>query len=365
MDSRLADWWRPLARGERTERWPRAAGIAFLVLLSVPYGIAVSTFLWLRSLRPRRTSVPVISVGNIVAGGTGKTPLVVHLARLLARRRADVAIVSRGYGRRSRGTVVVSRGERPLVDWEEAGDEPYLMAVLTGGVAIVVSNRRSAGIRYAVKRMRAGVILLDDAFQHVQTARDLDIVTVDASRPLGNGHLLPGGILREHPHGLRRADLIVATRCDAEDAGASEVTRVAAAFAPGVPIVETRMKPVEIWSVSNGEKVRLSDVRRRPVLALSSIGNPADFERTLARLGIRIAAVRSMPDHHRYTPDDLGSIEDLVRECGAGAVLTTEKDAVRLSGWRPCVPLLALGIELEIIRGERLLRDAVADAQER
>lgn len=359
IGKRLTEWWRDLARGDRAEVWPRAAGIGFLVLLSVLYGIASSLALWLRSLAPRRVRVPVISVGNVVAGGTGKTPLVIYLARLLAKDRDDVAIVSRGYGRNGRGTVVVSRGERPLVGWEEAGDEPYLMAVLTKGVGIVVATRRAAGVRYAVKRMRAGVILLDDAFQHVQLARDLDIVTLDARRPLGNGHLLPGGILREHPHGLRRAHLLVATRCDAEGDPASEVRRVAAAFAPGADVVETRMKPVELWSISTGEKVSLSSARREPVLVLSSIGDPADFERTVERLGFEIAGVRSFPDHYRYGPEDLRSIESLARSCGAGAIVTTEKDSVRLTAWRPAVPLLAIGIELEFVRGEEIMRESV------
>jgi tetraacyldisaccharide 4'-kinase len=353
----VAGWWGRFARGYGDTRGLGTAVAGLLVLSSVLYGVLASFSLWLRAFRPVAIDVPIISVGNLTVGGTGKTPLVVHLARRLMRRGRVVAVVSRGYGRRGRGTVVVSRGDRPIVPWLKAGDEPYLVALLTKGARVVVSARRSDGIRCAVQKLGADVILLDDAFQHVQLVRDLDIVTADARYPVGNGFLLPGGALREHPLGIGRADLIVATRCG--DEGARRIAATIGPLVPEAPIVETRMKAVELWDVSTGLTVSLSEIRERAVLVLSSIAEPASFDRTLERLGIRPAARVTFPDHHRYSRRDLAAIEEEIRISQAATVLTTEKDAVRLSEWSPAVPVVALGIELAVTRGDEHLERAL------
>jgi tetraacyldisaccharide 4'-kinase len=358
---KMTAWWVRVARGQDDVRGAEAALAGLLVLISVVYGVAASLSLWIRGLAPARFEVPVVSVGNLVTGGTGKTPLIVYLARRLAKAGRSVAVVSRGYGREGRAVVLVSRGDRPLVSWHKAGDEPYLVALLTKGVHVVVAARRSRGVRYAVEKLGADVILLDDAFQHVQIARDLDIVVADAVSPVGNGHLLPGGMLREHPLGVRRADLLVATRCGGE-VGARVVAHTLGALAPEVPVVATRMKPVELWDVLTGRSIELAKLRREGVLALSSIANPGDFHDTARRLGLSVVAKVAMPDHHRYTASDLAAIEKTIRSSGAGAVLTTEKDAVRLSGWRPAVPVIALGIELAIVEGAKTLSEALVQA---
>lgn len=366
--ARVADWWRRVT-GDGTELTrSEAALLGVLVLLSIPYGIVSSALLWARALRRFRSPVPVISVGNIVAGGAGKTPLTTYLARVLAKKGRSVSIVSRGYGRRSRGTVVVSRGEGPIVEWPEAGDEPYLMALLTRGVGIVVSERRRDGVRCAVEKLGADAILLDDAFQHVGLHRDLDIVAVDAARPVGNGHLLPGGPLREHPSGVGRADILVATRCDRAD-GAARVSGSLGPLTRGAPIVETRMKPVEFWDVGTGETVSATEMREVSCLALSSIADPGDFERTLERLHVKVAGRLALPDHHDYSEADVAVVLEAAREVGADAIVTTEKDAVRLRPWRSRLQLVALGIELKVTGGKehlaaalnRVLRDGGTD----
>ena len=315
---------------------------------------------WWRSKRYVRLSVPVISVGNLVLGGTGKTPLVIHLARRLAERGRAVAIVSRGYGRLSRGLVVVSAGERPLVGWEEAGDEAHLAALLTKGVRVVVANDRVAGARYAVDKLGADAILLDDGFQHVRLRRDADVLAVDETRPVGNGHIVPGGALREHPLGVGRADLIVATRCGPE--GVRRIERTLGALVPATPLVETRMRPAEFWDVGTGQAVGVSEVRERECLALSSIADPADFEALLVRMGFRVAKAVAFPDHHRYTERDRAFITSELRACGAQIILTTEKDAMRLSAWRPPVRLVALGIEIEILQGDKQMERMIDNA---
>ena len=361
---RFVDWWRGLAMGREEPEGLNAVVAGVLVLLSVLYGIGAALLLWFRALRPARFDVPVVSVGNIVAGGAGKTPLTIYLARFLVREGRKVAVVSRGYGRRSRGTVVVSRGETPLVNWRDAGDEPYMMALLTKGVSIVVSERRPMGVRLAVEELGADAILLDDAFQHVQLARDLDIVAVDAAAPVGNGHLLPGGPLREHPSGVGRAGVLVATRCDRAN-GAERVIGALGPLAPSASVVETRMKPVEFWDVGTGETVRAGGLRERGCLALSSIADPSDFERTLAKLGMNVMGRLALPDHHDYSGDDVEVVVEAARDVGADTILTTEKDAVRLRPWRSRVPLVALGIELEVTRGKELLVEALNGALSR
>jgi len=361
--ARVANWWRRVAAGPETPRGLNAVAAGALVFLSIPYGLVAAAALWFRSRRPTRFGVPVISVGNLVAGGAGKTPLTVYLARLLRREGRSVAVVSRGYGRRSRGTVVVSRGGKPEVKWREAGDEPYMMALLLEGVSIVVSERRSDGVRHAVDELGADAILLDDAFQHVQLARDLDVLAVDAARPVGNGHLLPGGPLREHPSGVGRAHVLAATRCD-RAGGADRVVGSLGPLAPDALVLETRMKPVEFWDVGTGETVRAADIRGRPGMALSSIADPLDFERTLGRLGMHVVGRLALPDHHDYSGEDVEVVVEAAREVGAETILTTEKDAVRLRPWRSRVPLVALGIDLEVTSGEERLVEVVREVLE-
>lgn len=351
--SPLTHWWMDVAGGRRPAHGVEIGVFGVLVLLSVVYGIAVALVQWWRAARRVRLPVPVISVGNLVLGGTGKTPIVIHVARRLAARGRAVAIVSRGYGRLSRGLVVVSAGDRPLVAWEQAGDEPHLAALLTKGVSVVVCEDRVEGARYAVDKLAADAILLDDGFQHVRLSRDADLLAVDATRPVGNGYLIPGGALREHPLAVWRADLIVATRCGSR--GSRRVERTLGALVPDTPMVETRMRPVELWDVGTGQPVDASDVRDRSCLALSSIADPSDFEATLTRMGIRVVKTLAFADHHRYTEADREVITRELRSSGAEMILTTEKDAIRLSTWRCPVRLIALGIEIEVLQGQGAL----------
>jgi tetraacyldisaccharide 4'-kinase len=354
----VARWWGDIASGRRAASGASALAFALLVFLSIPYGVVSAVVQWVRSLEPARLGVPVISVGNLVVGGTGKTPLTIFLARRLAKRGRNVAIVSRGYGRLSREVVVVSDGGRPLVGWEEAGDEPVLAAMVTRGVSVVVGSDRTRAARYAVDKLGADAILVDDGFQHVKLHRALDVLTVDASRPVGNGHLIPGGTLREHPLGVGRADVIVVTRC--RD-GTRTIERTIVPLVPEASLVATRMRPAEFWDVGTGDAVQLSELKSGGCLALSSIADPWDFERTLEELGVEVSAALAFPDHHRYTELDHALVIDELRASGARAIVTTEKDAVRLSAWRPPVPLIALGIEVEITEGAAEL-DRALDA---
>jgi len=359
--SRVVSWWTEIAVGRREARGVSTALFGLLVLLSVPYGLVTAFVQWVRAWRSVSLGVPVISVGNVVVGGTGKTPLTIYLARRLSAMGRRVAIASRGYGGCRRGVVVVSEGGRALVGWREAGDEPVLAAMVTRGVSVVVGSDRVAAARYAVQKLGADAILIDDGFQHVRLARDLDVLAVDAEHPVGNGHLLPGGVLREHPLSVCRADVIVATRCR-ENVGTGRVDSTLAALAPELPVVATRMRPAEFWNVTTGATVKLSEVRAHRCMALSSIASPRDFERTLLEMGLELVADAAFPDHHAYTERDHAAVLSMARASGADMILTTEKDAVRLSAWRPTVPLVALGIEVEVLSGGDALERALLRA---
>jgi len=295
--------------------------------------------------------VPVISVGNLVAGGAGKTPLVVYLARSFRARGRRVIVLSRGYGRRSRGIRVVSDGRTAERDWRDVGDEPALMADLLPGTPIVVGRDRYEAGRWALDRFPADLVLLDDGFQHLRLARNIDIVAVDATDPFGGGHLLPRGLLREPADGLKRGHLFCLTRTDQSDRVEALRDRLRI-LNPCAPLVETVHRPAGLKPVSDGHERPPSSLRGRKIIAFSGIGRPASFEHTLRELGARLVDTARYPDHHPYTPQDLDDLYERARRADADLVVTTEKDAVRLPpGGASDPPIMVLSVELQIRAG--------------
>jgi tetraacyldisaccharide 4'-kinase len=315
--------------------------------LSTPYGLTVRArnLLYDRGwLRSQRAGVPVISVGNLTAGGTGKTPCVEYVARYLRERELRVAILSRGYGGAG------GPNDEALVLEENLPDVPHLQG-----------PDRVALAEMALEELQSEVLVLDDAFQHRRLARELDIVLVDALSPWGYGHVLPRGLLREPVRSLRRASVVVLTRCDqVRAADRAQLRAAVAAIAPEVPLVETAHRPVE-WLNSAGQTAALDLGRDRPVAAFCGIGNPEAFRRTLAALGVTPAAFRTYPDHHPYPRDDVRELQSWARALPADALLvTTQKDLVKLRvpelGGRP---LWALRIALAVEVGEPALHQAL------
>jgi len=313
----------------------------------------------------RRLPVPVISVGNLTAGGTGKTPMVLNLAAELRRLGFRPAVVSRGYrGGAERGGGVVGDGERILLAANQAGDEPRLLAERLPGVPVVVgADRFSAGMT-AISQFFPDLILLDDGFQHRRLARDLDLVLLDARRPLGNGHLLPRGPLREPPSALKRADALILTR---SDRGVFPLPK--ASESEGIPVFRTIHRPAlrkivpagdcvvgdfpeGPFEVSRGEGsdrrggAALGDGRR--AFVFSGLANNADVLRTVAALGGRPVGAMDFPDHHAFSAADREAIFQAARACGADILITTEKDAVRLlGGARFPLDLFVVGVDID------------------
>jgi tetraacyldisaccharide 4'-kinase len=304
----------------------------------------------------RRAGLPVLSVGNLVVGGTGKTPTVSWLASRLLALGLSPAIVSRGYGGRAgRGPLVVSTGAGPTCTADSCGDEPFLLATATRGAIVIVGADRAAGAERA-RGLGASAVLLDDGFQHRALARDLDIVLLDAARPFGNGRLLPAGPLREPLDSLRRADVVLLTRArDAADP--TDTSRVVAALRPGTPLVRSSFRRVGFVDATG---VEVPGPRR--AVAFCGIARPDTFRTELAGEPTEIVSFRVFADHHRFTDREIDELLDAAARAGARLV-TTEKDLARLSSRtipRESAPI-ALRIELVVHEPEPLL-DAIERA---
>jgi tetraacyldisaccharide 4'-kinase len=344
---RLEQYFLSLIRGEKRGTWA-ALQRGGLRVLSEPYGWAMRLRNRLYDAgwkRSRRALVPVVSVGNLTLGGTGKTPCVEFIARFYRERELRVAVLSRGYGS-SEG-----RNDEALVLEENLPDVPHLQGV-----------DRAALAEIAVLELESEVLILDDGFQHRRLQRDLDVVLIDATNPWGQGYIFPRGLLREPVSSLRRAGVIVLTRCDQVEW--SEVERIKARLAkrvPAVPVVESSHRPAA-WINSKQEQQPLEEIGRRPLAAFCGIGNPEAFRRTLLNLGATIADFRTYPDHHDYTRDDVEELRTWARrqatEC---VVVTTQKDLVKLRldrvGERE---LWALRILLHIDAGRELLEEKLS-----
>jgi tetraacyldisaccharide 4'-kinase len=315
------------------------------------------------ALAARTIPAPVISVGNLTTGGTGKTPLVEWIARALARDGFRVCILTRGYGRRDpQARVIVSDGERLLADARRGGDEPRLLAESLLGVAAVISDADRAGAaRWALEHLRSDLFILDDGFQHLRLARDLDIVTVDAMNPWGGGHLLPRGRLREPRRGLARADCIVITRAD-QSPDTAHLRAQIGKICGGRPVILSHAHTARLRHVTSGEVLPESAIAQ-PVGAFCAVGNPQAFFSHLRRDGHTINYTRTFPDHHVYTQDDLDEVTHEAAQAGAQGLLTTAKDAVKLGALRCALACYSVEIELQFDDEERLLNLVRSTAQ--
>jgi tetraacyldisaccharide 4'-kinase len=307
-------------------------------------GVALRAALYARGfLKRRRAPLPVISVGNLTTGGTGKTPFVSYLARGLVRQKHKPAILARGYRARSRG---------------RRNDELEMLARQCPEAVTVPNANRLAG---AMRALEAGadVAVLDDGFQHLALQRDLDILLVDATRPFGNGHLLPRGPLREPAENAARADLAVITRTDLAGLGpVGELRTWLSRLKRGLPIVGCCFRPRALRPLSEGAEESLppETLSGKRVGAFAALAQPRGFGQTLRSVGAEVVYARRFPDHHRYAPRDLAAVVRAAAASGAEMLVTTEKDAVKLEDLpAPEIPLYCLSVETEIDEGEDLL----------
>ena len=286
---------------------------------------------------------PAISIGNITAGGTGKTPVVALVAGLLIENGEKVCILTRGYGRREPAKrVVVSDGSSILADAETGGDEPVELARRLGGKAVIVTDRdRVAAAKFARSEFGVTCFVLDDGFQHRRAARGLDIVCIDATDPFGGGELLPAGRLRESPANLRRADAVIITKAEAA-ADLAKLEQEIRRFAPEAAIFRAESGIsgfTELSAFLAGENVSSNRELPGPAFAFCGLGNPSHFFKTLVEAGIELAGTRAFRDHQRYTQAEAELLNEAAKNARATAFVTTAKDAVKfqnLSFGLPC-----------------------------
>jgi tetraacyldisaccharide 4'-kinase len=336
------DYFRALVSGQARGVGPSLAR-GVLHLASWPYGGATRVRNWLydRSWKASyRVAVPVVSIGNLTLGGTGKTPCVEYVARLYRRLERRVAILSRGYGN-ERG-----RNDEALVLEENLADVPHLQGA-----------DRAALAQVAVAELESEVLVLDDAFQHRRLQRDLDVVLIDATEPWGHGYLFPRGLLREGRAGLGRAGAVVLTRCDqATEPALAELRKEVGRLAPGATLAETSHQPRELWNTEQAV-APLTELPGQQMAAFCGIGNPGAFRRTLSGLGVEANEFRTYPDHYGYTLADVQELRAWAsRQAKDCLIITTQKDLVKLRltqlGGRP---LWALRIGLAFRAGQEAL----------
>ncbi|HZI65359.1 MAG TPA: tetraacyldisaccharide 4'-kinase [Thermoanaerobaculia bacterium] len=295
-------------------------------------------------LRSERAGRPVVSVGNLTFGGTGKTPFVLFLARRLRFEGKRPAIVSRGYGRRTRGVVVVSEGNGPVVGPDEGGDEPVAMALRLPAVPVVVGERRVDAARAAIA-LGADLLLLDDGYQHLPLARDVDILLLDAADPFGGGSLPPAGSLREPLAALARADAFVFTRVD-RAAPSAEARAELRRRNPDAPLFTARIRAAGLADES-GAPVDSATLAGRRFVAVCGIAHPKAFFTSLSELDLAPDELLAFPDHHRYGRRDLERIRRAADRSGSAWIATTEKDAVKLRG-KTSLPVVVVRLEVEV-----------------
>jgi tetraacyldisaccharide 4'-kinase len=304
----------------------------------------------------------VVSIGNLTVGGTGKTPAVELAVQTLAEMGHRPAVVSRGYRRRSRGVQVVADAASIRLDPEDAGDEPFLLARRLPGVPVVVGANRFEAARLAVRRFGVTAIVLDDGFQHRTLGKNLEIVMTRARQPWGNGRLLPGGPLREPLAALARAHLLVVAGATGE-ADLDEVRPAAARHAPGIPVLAARYAPVECWEADRMRARPLRTLAGTRLLAFAGIAAPDGFNATLAHLGVATVELVPFADHHWYGPEDLKRLDERALALRADALVTTEKDWVRLRRLPlPKRPLFVISVRLELVTGGEVWRKAFEQA---
>ncbi len=295
-------------------------------------------------LASHRLARPVVSVGNLTMGGTGKTPFIEFLAKRFRFEGRRPAILSRGYGRRSREVLVVSTGEGPRVSPDRGGDEPVELARRLPGVIVVVAVRRVDAAR-AAEELGADIFLLDDGYQHLALQRDVNLLLLDAGDPFGGGRFPPAGRLREPLSALARADAFVFTRAERSVASPAAL-RTLSRWNPKAPIFHARIRPIGLWN-ENGSPMPASDLTSRPFVAVCGIARPESFVAALSELGLSPEETICFGDHHRYRERDLARIRRAAAASGSVTVVTTEKDAVKLWGrLPPPVAAVRLGVEL-------------------
>ena len=329
-----------------------------LYLVSKCYGVLVNfrnAFYQKGIIKPKKLPCLVISIGNLTIGGTGKTPLTIYVGKLVRQLGFKVTLISRGYkGAAEEEGGIVSDGRSVLMEPKRAGDEPYMMAATLKDIPVVVGRKRYDAGMIAIREFEPDVVVLDDAFQHLLLARDLDLVLLDSLRPFGNGYLFPRGPLREPVSGLLRGDAFILSRSDWNDSATFERIKKMVAprpvfksiHIPKIIRVIGRKSDVEQEASQQPNGYDFESLRTRRIFGFSGIAKNDDFKTMLVELGLGVKGFKRFPDHHYYSEEELAMILELSRQVHCDTLVTTEKDFVRISDrtkWP--VDLVVIGLE--------------------
>jgi tetraacyldisaccharide 4'-kinase len=308
-----------------------------------------------------KLSCPVISVGNISVGGTGKTPCVIMLANMLKKNGFRPAVISRGYGGRSTSPVnIVSDGDKVLLDSETAGDEPSLMAHALKGIPVITGAERRITGQVAIDKFGANVLICDDAMQHRQIYRDINLVLLDSKGLKGNDHILPMGKLREPLKEIRRASAILLTRADEE---VKTDTKIEAMIkTEKIPVFRSIHKPQDIIISDETVQMPISELKGKKVCAFCAIANPDSFEKTILAARAKVLSFDIFPDHHRYSEKEIEKLKTSFIKSGADYLMTTEKDAMRLQNHPEFLKsLYILRVKMEIKPSAKLFEKFIIE----
>ncbi len=356
----MIDWQRIWNDEDSIRRFSPTRALLYLSSLIYRLIVDLRNRLYDRQiLESVRLSCPVISVGNITVGGTGKTPCVIGLARMLQQNGFKCAVISRGYGGKNPQSVnIVSDGNSVLLGAESAGDEPLLIARSLPGIPVITGAKRKLTGQAAIERFGSNVLICDDAFQHRQIVRDIDIVLLDAEKPMGNGYLLPRGPLREPKDSLQRADCVILTRAGGTEPLHPDVAGIASKA--GIPVFRAAHQFKELIRPGENHPLEQNVLQGKKVCAFCGIAQPASFKKLLIDAGSELLSFMEFPDHYAYERNDLEALKNLFLKFHADYWITTEKDAMRLEAHPDFLKTLCiLRVEMEIKPSEPSFEDFI------
>ena len=285
----------------------------------------------------------VISIGNITVGGSGKTPTVEYLSKLLQSKGHKVGIISRGYKRKSKSTIVVTDGKKKPESWEHVGDEPFLLAHKLENIPIVVGASRYKAGSMMIKKFQPDVILIDDGFQHLSLHRDLDIVLVNSNDKESDHKLIPSGKLREPISNIDRADLIIITKSNIHQPSNYLKNKIENF---NRPIIYNEIQIEDLLQYKNNEINKLEKIANKKVYLFSALGDNESFKKIMDNTDAEIVGHSKYLDHHHYTSDDLKDIEQKAIKCNAEFLITTEKDLVKINSQYNKIDIYAVRMKM-------------------